>query len=161
MFHLVVAYLLGSALGQETSCPDVIQIVQVLGRIMTHGIKVHQLKRLDRLAFQTDIIIIGGGDDGHLRFGIEQTASLSQGQLAALLVDALKGIDRLLATLIELTILAATLTETHLLHIADQQLDLIIALDDGLCQQTVGQRVVHSHYRSESHRKAAMPAGHS
>ena len=149
MVYLVVAYLLRGTFGQDTSSPDVIQVVQVLRRIMTHGIKVYLPECLDRLAFQTDIIIIGGGDNGHLRFSIEQTATLMRTQLAALLVDALKGIDSLLATLVELAILAATLTQTHLLHIADQQLYLIVALGYRFSQQTISQRIVHSDHRSK------------
>ena len=68
--YLLSMYLVGRTLGQNTACTNVIQVVQVLSRITTQFVKVQLLQGFDGLAFQSYIIIIGGVDNGKLRFCI-------------------------------------------------------------------------------------------
>ena len=68
---LLVDRLLGS-FGDDTACTDIVEIVQELSRIPLYLIGIYRLQCLYRLAFQSDIIIIGGVHDGIFRFGIEQ-----------------------------------------------------------------------------------------
>ena len=135
--------LFGSSFGKDTTCPDVIEIVEVLGGIVAHLVRIQLLKGLHTLTLQSYIIIIGGSDNSHFRFGIGQTLALTLRKLVTLFVDARQSLDSLFAPLVKLTILRTTLTEAHLLDITYQQFNLIVGKCYGFIQQTVGFSIIH------------------
>ena len=87
-FYLLLMNLLRGAIGKYSACTDVVEIVQVLGRVVAHLIRIQLLKGLHTLAFQSYIIIIGGSDNSHFRFRISQSLALTLSKLVALFVDA-------------------------------------------------------------------------
>ena len=72
--YLVSTNLFGAAIGQHTSGTNVIKVVQILRRITTGNLCIHRLDSLHRLALQTDIIVVGGVDNSHLRLCIVHAA---------------------------------------------------------------------------------------
>ena len=50
-FHLLLVNLLGSALGEHTTCTDIVEIVKVLGGIVANLIGVQLAESLHTLTF--------------------------------------------------------------------------------------------------------------
>ena len=122
---LLVDLLLG-ALSDDAASTDVIEVVEELGGVALHLIRINGVEGLDRLTFETYVIIIGGVDDGILRLCIEQTLQIVIGKCIALFIDATDGLISQLAELMELAIAGTALTEAHLLDVGDETLNLMI-----------------------------------
>ena len=147
--NLLSMHILRSPVGKDAACANVVEIVQVLGGIVAYLVDVELQQGVDRLAFQSYIIIIGGGDNGHFGLSIAQATQLATRQLITFLIDALLSLYGLLTILIEFTVLAATLAESHLLHISDQQFQLVICQTGCFDEQRVGTMVVHADHCNE------------
>ena len=144
VFHLLLADLLWSAFRQDASSANVVEVVEVLGCVVAHLIEHNLAQGGNGLSLQTYIIIIGGRNDCHLRFGIAEPLQLLLGEQRTFLGNAFLCADGLFAKLVEGTVIAATLTEAHLLDIADQQLNLIVGSGGDLLQEAVGSGIVHT-----------------
>ena len=131
MIELLLVDLFLCALGDDTTSTDVIEVVEELGGVALHLIRINGIEGLDRLTFKTYVIIIGGVDDSILRICIEQTLEVVIGKGIALFIDATDGLIGQLAELMELAIAGTALTEAHLLDVGDETLNLMIGgLDD-------------------------------
>ena len=143
MVHLLTVNLLGAAFGNDTSGADVVQIVQKLRRIALDGFGVDGFQRLCRLLLQAYIIIIGGGDNGQLRLAVEQSPPLAVVEYMALFVDAAQGGKGFLAVVVKILVARLSLAESHLLHIAYKQLQLVVGLLWYQVQQIFRRLIVH------------------
>ena len=148
--HLFLADIVSRAFGHDASGAGIVEIVQILCRVMAHLVDVELLHGFDGLRLQTYIIIIGGSDNGHFRLGIAQPLALMVAQHAAFLVDALLSLDSLLTILVEGPVITAALTKAHVLNVADQQLQLIVGGGTDLLKETVCLAIVHASHRHES-----------
>ena len=119
IIDFLLTYLFRGTFRKHTACPDVVEIVEILGGIVAHLVCIQLLKGFHTLALQSHIIIIGGSDNSHFRFSIGQTLALMLRKLGTLFIDAFKGPDGLFAPFVKLTILRTTLTEAHLLDITN------------------------------------------
>ena len=70
---LLIDILLGTC-SDDASRTYIIEIVQPLGRVVPEVVGINILNSINRLSLQAYIIIIGGSDNGHLRFCITQTS---------------------------------------------------------------------------------------
>ena len=111
--------------GNDTTSTDVVHIIKVLGRIAQHLVRTNLVQRLNRLTLKTHIIIIGGVHDGILCFCIEQTSEVVRREGTPFFVDTSQGAISQFAIFVEGAIVGTTLTKTHLLHISDEQLNLM------------------------------------
>ena len=114
--HLLVIDVFGGAVSDDAPGTDVIQVVQVLGRVVPHLVGIDGQEGFHRLALQAHVVVIGGVDNGQLRLGIGQPLKEPGRQGGALLVDALQMVKGTLAVFIESTVVAPALAETHLLN---------------------------------------------
>ena len=73
MVELFLINFLLSTCGNNPTRADIIKVVQPLGSVASEIVDIDVLKGIYRLSLQTYIIIIGGSDNGHLRFCIAQT----------------------------------------------------------------------------------------
>ena len=120
MVELLLVDLLLRALGKDAASADVIEIIEVLRCVALYFIGVDGLQSLNRLPLKTDIIIIGGVDDGVLRLGIEHAVAVFVGEQFALFVDTVQHTVSLFTVFMELTVAGPALTEAHLLNITDE-----------------------------------------
>ena len=56
--------IVGAAFRDNTTGTDIVEVVQVLGRIVAYLVKIDFHEGFDRLPFQADIVVIGGSDNG-------------------------------------------------------------------------------------------------
>ena len=87
--HLLLIDVCCRAVGQDSTCPYVVEIVQELCRVLFHVVSVDSHQGIYRLLLESYIIEIGGGDDGQFRLGIEQASLLMLAQQVAFLIDTL------------------------------------------------------------------------
>ena len=125
--YLVSTNLFCTAIGQHTSGTNVIKVVQILCRIATGNLCIHRLDSLYRLALQTDIIVVSGVDNSHLRLCIVHAALQPFRQRIAFLPDTQQMTLCTFTMFIESTVVRATLTETHHLHLSNIKFYLIIS----------------------------------
>ena len=143
VIKLLLVNLLLSTLGNNAASTDVIKVVEELGGVALHLIRINGIEGLDRLTFETYIIIIGGVDDGILRLCIEQALQVVIGKGIALFIDATDSLIGQLAELMELTIAGTALTEAHLLDVGDETLDLMIGGLDHFCEKALCLVIFH------------------
>ena len=85
--ELLLVDVLLSALGDDATCSDIIEVVQILGCVTLYLVRVDLFQCLDGLTLQSHIIIIGGVDDGIFRLGIAQDTLIAFGKQVTLLVN--------------------------------------------------------------------------
>ena len=127
----MVNLLLGS-LRDNTTGTDVIQIVEVLCCIALYFFGIDGIKCINRLLFESYIIIVGRVYDSIFGFGIQQQTFVALGKLVALFVDTLHGTVGHLTELVESTVVGAALTKAHLLNVSYQVLQLVIGCFDNI-----------------------------
>ena len=149
--YFVMIYLLRGACSQYAAGTDVVKVVQVLGRIASYLVGVHVVQCCRRLLFQTDIIIIGGVDDSHFGGGIRHAPLHTLRQRLALLVDALHVCEGTFTVLVEGPVVAAALTETHVLHLGYKLLYLIVGKCEDFVQLFFRPCIIHADNADESH----------
>ena len=142
--HLLVVDVFRRALGDDAACTDVVEVVQVLCRVAAYLVGVDGLEGLDGLAFQAYIIIIGGVDNGKLRFSIAQALLLTGCQLVALLVDAEHAVQGMFTEVVEFLVARTALAQAHLLHIAYEEFQLIVGECRNSTKQGVSPMVFHA-----------------
>ena len=143
MVELLLVDLVLRTLRDDAACTDVIQVVQILGRITLHLVGIDGVQSLNGLSLQTHIIIIGGIDDGIFRLGIEQTTGIPLRKGLYVLIDTVHGTACQLTELMELAVSGTTLAETHLLDIGDEEFHLVIRSLYHLGQQFFSLVVFH------------------
>ena len=131
------------ACGDNAARAYIIEVVQPLCRVALKVVDIDVLEGVDRLSLQTYIIIIGGSDNGHLRFSITQTTQLTVAQLVALFVDTLQRLHRILTVFIKLPVHGTALAKTHLLDIAYKPFYLIISNFRDFAQPLLGLVILH------------------
>ena len=72
----LVDVLLG-AFCEDAASTDIVEVVQILGSVALHLVRIYLSQRLYRLSLKTYIIIIGGVHYCILRFCVEQLAQFS------------------------------------------------------------------------------------
>ena len=142
MVELCLLDLSFCAFDNDAAGTYIVQIVQVLGRVLLH-LFAYGIQGTDSLTRQSYIIIIGGGDNGQLALGIDQPLLLTFVKRRTLLVDTLQRTAGLLTIVVELTVARLALTQAHLLNIADQQFQLVVCNLSHLVQQRFGLGIVH------------------
>ena len=143
IIHLLLIDVLSTPFGDDSACANVVKIVQILSRVATHLVGVDGHQSIDRLILQTHIIIIGGIDDGKLRFAIAQTTLLAVVQLVALFVDTLHAGDGAFTEIVKVLVMGTTLTKAHLLHIANEQFYLIVSKFRNVVQGRLRLLIIH------------------
>ena len=77
MVEFLLINLLLSTIGDDATRADIIQVVQPLRRIKAEIININVLESINRLPFQTYIIIIGRSNNRHFRLSVTQTLQFS------------------------------------------------------------------------------------
>ena len=143
--ELLLVDLVLRALGDDAARSDVVEVVEVLGRVALHLVGIDGVEGLDRLLLESYIIVIGGVDDGILGLGIKQGATIVVGEIVDLFMDAADGLISQFAILMELAVARTTLTETHLLDVGDEALYLMVGGLDDLVEDALSLVVLHAH----------------
>ena len=151
MVELLLVDLLLGSLSDDATRPDVIEIVQELCRIADDLIGINRLQGINRLSLETYIIIIGGVDNGVFGLCIEQHPSVALREQRLIFLDTHHGQIGQFTILMELPVTRTSLTETHLLDIGHQELELVISNGRHLVEQAVGPIVLHPDDAGKSH----------
>ena len=149
--YFVGMYLLRVVSSQHSTCTDVIEIVQILSCITTHGFSVQRMDSINRLSLKTYVIIIDGIDNGHLRLCINHTLLKAVRQFLALFTDTQQMVLRTLPMFIESAVIRTTLTETHILNFGNIELYLIISYRQSLVKLLFSMVVMHTNHRDKCH----------
>ena len=154
--HQVIPFLLVhlflGTFRDNSSCTDLIEIVQILCRILLQfRIVLDGFKRFNRRLLQSYIIIIGGCDNGQLAPGIDHTLSHSGCEVDRLLLYPSQRPTGILIVFVEILVARHTLTESHLLNIGYQQFYLVVRQHGYAIQLTVGLLVSHLGQTDEGH----------
>ncbi len=105
---------------------------------------------IDRLTFQTYVIVVGALNDGHFGLGINHALLQAFRQQETLLVDAVQTIYCQLAVVVELAVVGASLTESHVLDVGNEQFHLVVGEQGYRVKPPFGFVVVHAHHADES-----------
>ena len=143
-------YLCRCALSENAASTDIIQIIQILCRITSQFMQVQLLKRLNRLTFQTYIIIIGRVYYCKFCLSIPQSTFLTFVELITLFVNTLHAGDGTFTEVVKVLIMRTALTQTHLLHIAHQKFQLIVSHLWNLVQIVLSSLVIHPDHLDKS-----------
>ena len=149
MVELALVDLLLRALSEDAACADVVEIVEVLGRVALHLVGIDGAQGLDGLPLETYIIIIGGIDNGILCLSIEEALLLTLCQRGTLLVDAVDATNGTFTVIVEVLVARTALAQAHLLDITYEQFKLIISQFRDFVQQFLRIVIGHAHDTDE------------
>ena len=129
----------------------IIMISKELSRIVANlPIWIDEQERIDRLLFQTYIIIIGGSDNLELGGCIDHSSLEVGVQRFWFFLYAMHTSDSTLTIVVKVFVLRLTLTKAHALNISHQQFHLIVGDQSNAVQKFVGILIIHFQYADKS-----------
>ena len=147
--ELSLTDFIDGALRDGSARPVVIEIVEILCRILLKFVGIQVGKCPLHGAFLLYIIKIGGFHDVELALGIDGAAVFTERQIICLLAYSAQSAHCLFAISVKVLVAGFTLTDSHALNVCNKEFYLVVAPVFHLLQPLLGSPIIHLGNRHE------------